>query len=82
MTGDSSESPNTFGYNLRRIRRARDLTQKELADLVGVHLNTVLRAESGEQDTRWSVVEKLAQVLGVPTTEFSKPIPAIDSLGN
>ena len=74
MTNEESNERSVLGYNLRRLRRARDLSQKQLADLAGVHSNTVVRAELGDQDPRWSAVEKLANALKVPTTEFSKPV--------
>ena len=77
MATEEPEGRTAFGYNLRRIRRAKDLTQQELATKAGIHVNTVVRAEKG-QDTRWSAVEKLAAALHVSPEEFSRPIPASD----
>jgi transcriptional regulator with XRE-family HTH domain len=36
------------GAELRRLRRRLGLTQRELAELVGVHANSIARQERGE----------------------------------
>ncbi|HEX4700926.1 MAG TPA: helix-turn-helix transcriptional regulator [Pseudonocardiaceae bacterium] len=59
-----------LGENVGRIRKARNLSQEELAAAAGVAVDTVARIERGErQTTRTSTLNKLAQALGVePTT--------------
>jgi transcriptional regulator with XRE-family HTH domain len=59
-----------LGENLGRIRKARNLSQEELAAAAGVAVDTVARIERGErQTTRTSTLNKLARALGVePTT--------------
>jgi transcriptional regulator with XRE-family HTH domain len=59
-----------LGENVARIRKARNLSQEELAAAAGVAVDTVARLERGErQTTRTSTLNKLARALGVePST--------------
>jgi transcriptional regulator with XRE-family HTH domain len=59
-----------LGENVGRIRKARNLSQEELAAAAGVAVDTVARIERGErQTTRTSTLNKLARGLGVePST--------------
>ena len=55
-----------FGEKLRKYRTDKNLTQAELAKLIGVGVNTICNYESGKtypQDRE--VYKKLADVLGV-----------------
>src|SRR6266496_110116 len=62
----SSSLPET----LARLRKARDLSQDELAEAASVGVDTVGRIERGERRTvRPQTLDKLAKALGVaPTT--------------
>ena len=64
---------------LRELRRARLLTQKELAEQVGVWLQTVQTWESGERQPRPSAMRKLCVVLGVTPAEL---LAALDTDGD
>jgi transcriptional regulator with XRE-family HTH domain len=59
-----------LGENLARIRKARNLSQEELAASAGVAVDTVARIERGErQTTRTATLNNLARGLGVePST--------------
>lgn len=59
-----------LGENLARIRKARNLSQEELAAAAGVAVDTVARIERGErQTTRTATLNKLAAALAVePST--------------
>jgi transcriptional regulator with XRE-family HTH domain len=59
-----------LGENLARIRKARNLSQEELAAAAGVAVDTVARIERGErQTTRTATLNKLAAALDVqPST--------------
>lgn len=59
-----------LGENVARIRKARNLSQEELAAAAGVAVDTVARIERGErQTTRTSTLNKLARALSVePST--------------
>jgi transcriptional regulator with XRE-family HTH domain len=59
-----------LGENVARIRKARNLSQEELAASAGVAVDTVARIERGErQTTRTTTLNKLARALAVePST--------------
>ncbi|HEU5475834.1 MAG TPA: helix-turn-helix transcriptional regulator [Actinophytocola sp.] len=58
--------PWSLSENLARIRKARDLSQEQLAAAAGVAVDTVARIERAERrTTRPSTVHKLAGALGV-----------------
>ena len=50
---------------LRRLRRAADLTQRDLADMSGVSEYAVNSAETGRHMPHYANLEKLAGALGV-----------------
>jgi transcriptional regulator with XRE-family HTH domain len=57
----------SLAENLARFRKARNLSQEELAAAADVGVDTVSRIERGQrQTTRPSTVTKLAQALSVP----------------
>ncbi len=58
---------------LKRIRQKSGLTQEALAKLVGVHLMTINRYETGKQDARFAVVCKIAQALNCAERELLFP---------
>jgi transcriptional regulator with XRE-family HTH domain len=72
-----------LGENVGRIRKARNLSQEELAAAAGVAVDTVARIERGErQTTRTSTLHKLARALGVePSTLLGILPPPHESAG-
>lgn len=56
--------------NLRRLREQRAFTQAELADLAGVHRNTVVRLERGASGVHPNVLRRLARALRVKPSEL------------
>ncbi|HEX3791507.1 MAG TPA: helix-turn-helix transcriptional regulator [Pseudonocardiaceae bacterium] len=65
-----------LGENLGRIRKARNLSQEELAESAGVAVDTVARIERGErQTTRTSTLNKLARALGVEPSALLGVLP-------
>jgi transcriptional regulator with XRE-family HTH domain len=56
----------TLGYRIRRARLHLDLTQKALADKVGISRTAMNQLEKGEiQNPRMEHLRRLAEVLGV-----------------
>ena len=51
---------------LRSARTSKSLTQERSAQLAGITLRTLTRAEAGETELRASAVARLALVYGVP----------------
>lgn len=58
---------NTFIKRLRKILEDKNMTQRELARLAGVTEVTVSRYLNGERKPRVEIVNKIADVLNVPT---------------
>src|SRR5574342_385755 len=60
------ETTISFGYWLRRQRKALDLTQQALAERVGCSLAAIKKIESDERKPSRQIAERLADILGVP----------------
>lgn len=54
-----------FPQRLVELRKARSLTQRQLSEQIGVHLNQVQRYESGASQPTLDVLRRLAVALGV-----------------
>ena len=53
------------GFNIRRIREERGLSQEKLADLAGLHRAYVGQIERGEKNIGLKNLEKIAKALNV-----------------
>lgn len=56
--------------NLERIRRLRNLSQRELADMVGVDASTVQRAEKQHKSAKLTTYAACAKALGVTLADI------------
>jgi predicted ATPase/DNA-binding XRE family transcriptional regulator len=63
------ESTASFGYWIRRQRKALDLTQQVLAERVGCSLAAIKKIESDERRPSLQIAERLADILGVPASQ-------------
>jgi transcriptional regulator with XRE-family HTH domain len=63
------ENTSSFGYWIRRHRKALDLTQAELAELVGCALPTIKKIESDERRPSLMMAQRLAECLEIPESE-------------
>ncbi|WP_339101616.1 helix-turn-helix domain-containing protein [Candidatus Enterococcus clewellii] len=52
-----------FGTNIARLRKEKGMTQKELADQLGVNKQTISNIEKGEGYPTFKNLEKLSQIL-------------------
>ena len=55
-----------FAGNVRRLRAKKKLSQKALADKVGISVSYVSMLERGQRSPPLETIEKMAQALGVP----------------
>lgn len=60
-----------FGKRLARARAASNMTQRELADAVGITWSQISRYEAGKASPRLAVLMKLAEALGVSLDDLS-----------
>lgn len=70
--------PDTYallGRRIRSERKARNLTQQELADAAGMDTTHLSRIESGKAVPSINVVKKLSDVLGLPIATLFADIP-------
>jgi DNA-binding XRE family transcriptional regulator len=64
----------TIARNVRRLRRLRYLTQRQLADLAGLQCQHVTRIEAGERAISTRTIQRLANALRVSVrTLIDKP---------
>lgn len=68
-----------LGENLRRIRRAKNLSQDQLADLAGISRPTISMIESGK-NAEAATINALAKALNVNVNELNAPNANTDSL--
>jgi len=58
-------SKQSTGSVLKEARLKLGLTQKELADKAGVHINTYARVERDEQEPSFDTVKRLSKILSL-----------------
>ena len=59
------------GY-LKAVRKARDMTQEEVATGAGIAQGFLSDVESGRRNASAETLAKIASVLGIPTEQFSQ----------
>ena len=64
-----TENTASFGYWLRRRRKALDLTQEVLAQQVGCAVVTIKKIEADERRPSRQIAERLVTVLAIPSAE-------------
>ncbi len=60
------------GECIRKIRRKRNLTQKQLGELCGIDEANIRKYELGKQNPRYETLEKIANALSIPISCFFK----------
>jgi|ERR1051325_4131042 transcriptional regulator with XRE-family HTH domain len=59
-----------LAMNLRRIREAKGLNQRDLAEMVGVDQSTIQRAEKMASTAKLATYQRCADVLGVTLSDL------------
>ncbi|WP_018131734.1 helix-turn-helix domain-containing protein [Effusibacillus pohliae] len=59
-----------LGKRLRAYRKLKNLTQQQLADLLGISVAIVGGIERGTREPSKDVLEKVSQILGVTEHEL------------
>lgn len=74
------ETTNSFGYWVRRRRKALDLTQEELAQQVGCAVVSLRKIEADERRPSPQMAQRLAQCLALPPDDYARFLAT--ALGN
>lgn len=61
-----------IGHELKRLRLARGLTLRQVAELSGVTESILSKVENGKRDPAHSTVERIADALGARVTLTAK----------
>lgn len=61
-----------LGENLKKLRIKKDISQIELARILGVDRSFVSNIENGKNNPTLSTISSLAKALGVSTNELLK----------
>lgn len=61
-----------LGENLKKLRVKKDISQIELARILGVDRSFVSNMENGKNNPTLSTLRKIASALGVSTSELLK----------
>lgn len=69
----SLEITRTLAENIRAIRRERNISQEELAELCGLHRTYVGFVERGERNVTLSSLEVISRALGVSVPSLLTP---------
>lgn len=63
-------SAETIGQRIKRERLDHDLTQRELAEAVGVGVPHISKLEAGRENPSDELLDKIAQLFGLDTDEL------------
>lgn len=69
-----------IGENIKAIRKKNKLSQKQLADLVGVSQAAIYYYESGKRDINMVLLSKIANALNVHISDFFQSEPKKDKM--
>jgi transcriptional regulator with XRE-family HTH domain len=73
-----------IGERIRRLRKDKNLSQEQLAELSGLHTNYVGQVERGEKNVTLETLEKVVLGLGISLEELFRyvgPMAERDALG-
>jgi transcriptional regulator with XRE-family HTH domain len=62
------------GAGIKQLRKARGLTQAQLAELIGVERTSITNVEKGQQRLGLDLLDKLAAALGMKLTMRLEPL--------
>ena len=66
-----------LGENIQTIRKHRGMKQQELADKIGINMQSLSKIERGLNYPSFDTLEKIMDVLGVGRMEVYRPHRAI-----
>lgn len=69
-TGNGKKIMANFGKNLRKLRKASKITQKQLAEKSKLHFTYISSIEKGERNLSLLNIHKLSKALGCNVKEL------------
>lgn len=69
-TGNGKKIMANFGKNLRKLRKASKITQKQLAEKSKLHFTYISSIEKGERNLSLLNIHKLSKALGCSVKEL------------
>ena len=60
----------SIGTTIKKLRRERDITQEQLAELLGVSNKTISKWENGRCMPDYSIIDQLCKELGITIAEL------------
>lgn len=70
MTNTEDPSLEVFGKRIATLRKAKGLTQVQLAEQIGVTTVSIAYIETGKRWTRLETLKRIAGVLGVDVADL------------
>ena len=70
MSDDKSKAQKELSAKLRAAREAAKLTQKQVADAAGVHVNLYARIERGEGNPSFENLQAIMKVLKIKSLDL------------
>lgn len=64
----------TVGENIRKLRKERGLTQKQLGELCGINEANIRKYEADKQNAKIETIEKIAKALEVPIVKIKEDL--------
>ena len=74
-----SQIRQTIGHQLRRYRKAKGLTQAQLAEASQISVDSVWAIEREKSTASFETLEQLCEVLNVTVADLITPVSAPDS---
>lgn len=68
----------TPGERIKKLRKEKGMTQKELAKKLGISASQIGNYENGYRNPKLSTVRKIAEALEVPVSKITGMIPEED----
>ena len=68
-----------LGLHIRKLRKERALTQKQLSELTGISVSSISRIENGKQAPLFNVIALFALVFKLKIKDFFKGFDGVDS---
>jgi transcriptional regulator with XRE-family HTH domain len=63
-------SQEEIGKKIKKARQKADMTQADVAEKAGIHVNYFARIERGEENPSIEIIEKIAKALKVKSSEI------------